>query len=210
MVLVPVDPARVVDTRLSQQGSGPLAAGTSGMRVFSVAQTQAGRAPVVPPGCYCHRLQLDRADPTTAGHVRVMPGDASELTSASAINYRIGETIANGLVVTLDNDRHIKVYVSTSADVIIDVLGYFVPAAPQVAPVARTNTSAVSGRFTPITPIRVYDARSDTAGALPGYADRLVSTAATQDGSTPVVPAGPVRWPTTSQRCHPDPADFFG
>ena len=41
--------------------------------------------------------------PAGAGHVRVMPGDAVALTSASAINFRPGETIANGLTAKIDS-----------------------------------------------------------------------------------------------------------
>ena len=181
MVFVPVAPSRVVDTRVSVGGAGPVVAGVSGMRVFSVASTQAGGVSVVPAGASAIVYNVTVPSPVSSGHLRVMPGDAAVVSSASAINFRAGETIANGLTVKVDAQRRIKVYASVSTDVIVDVVGYFVPA----------STPGVSGgRFTAVTPTRVYDSAADSAGLLGAHESRVVSVASTQDGVTPVVPAG--------------------
>jgi hypothetical protein len=116
-----------------------------------------------------------------------MPGDAVGLTSASVINFRPGETIANAASVKVAADRTVKVYASASVDVIIDVVGYFVPAA---AGVPASAGAGGGGLFTAVAPIRVYDAGVDPAGLLAGKADRVVSVASTQAGGVPVVPAG--------------------
>lgn len=184
MVFVAVDPARVADTRVSAGGAGPIPARTS--RVLSVASVQAGGAPVVPVGATAIAYNVTVPLPGQGGHLRVMPGDATELTDSSAINFRAGETIANGLTVKIDAQRRVAVYASVQADAIIDVVGYFVPSAGGGAPAAQYS----SGRFTAITPVRVYDSDVDREGALPGKTARLVSTATTQDGLRPVVPAG--------------------
>lgn len=197
MVFVPVDPARVADTRTQFGGAGPIVTETS--RVLSVAATQAGGVPVVPAGATAIVFNLTVPNPTAAGHLRVMPGDAATLTSASAINFRLGETIANGLTLKIDAQRRIAVYAAVTADVVVDVVGYFVPAVtPPAAPTAAgpagsgplVPASPAGSRFTALTPVRVYDAVSNPAGPLAGNSSRLVSTATAQDGTTPVVPTG--------------------
>lgn len=182
MVFTAVTPARVVDTRLSSGGAGPVLPGTTGMRTFSVAATQSGGTPVVPAGATAIAYNLTVPNPAAAGHARVMPADAATLTTASAINFRPGETIANGLATRIDAQRRVTVYTGSAADVVIDVVGYFAPAPSPPTP---------GGRFTAVTPVRVYATSADTvAGALAAGGDRVVSTATTQDGVTPVVPAG--------------------
>ena len=197
MVFVPVDPARVADTRTQFGGAGPIPVETT--RVLSVAATQAGGVPVVPAGATAIVFNLTVPNPAAGGHVRVMPGDAATLTTASAINFRPGETIANGLTVKIDAQRRIAVYAAVTADVIVDVVGYFVPAvSPSAAPAAAAPTESgpvvpatpAGSRFTAVTPVRVYDASLNPAGPLAGNSSRLVSTATAQDGRTPVVPTG--------------------
>ncbi|MDQ1250568.1 MAG: hypothetical protein QG597_4947, partial [Actinomycetota bacterium] len=192
-VFVPVDPARVADTRTAFGGGGPIPASTS--RVLSVAARQADGVPVVPAGAAAIVFNLTVPNPTAGGHVRVMPGDAATLTTSSAINFRPGETIANGLTVKIDAQRQIAVYAAVTADVVVDVVGYFVPVvAPNAAepegPAAVAPLTPLAGRFTAVTPVRVYDARSNPAGPLAGNSSRLVSTATAQDGTSPVVPSG--------------------
>lgn len=181
-VFVPVAPARVVDTRTASGGAGPVLPGDGGMRTFSVANAQAGGAPVVPAGATAIVYNLTVPNPRNAGHVRVMPGD-SPLVSVSAINFRSGETIANGLTAKIDAQRQIKMYSSAPADVIVDVVGYFVPT-------GQAQPDPAGGRFTAITPVRVYDADADPSGLLGPAQSRLVSVTTQQDGLTPVVPLG--------------------
>ena len=59
------------------------------MRVLSVATVQAGGAPAVPVGATAIVVNVTVPNPTSDGHVRIMPGDAA-LTSASAVNFRAG------------------------------------------------------------------------------------------------------------------------
>ena len=198
-VFVPVEPARVVDSRVAFGGEGPILAGSS--RVVSLAEPIGGGTPVVPAGAVAVAYNLTVPNAGGAGHVRVMPGDAVGLSSASAINFRAGETIANAATVKVAPDRTVKLYAGATVDVVIDVTGYFVPAAlpaaeneapevvapamPQVVP-----TDGVGSLFNAVPPVRVYDSAEDAAGPLAAKADRLVSVAATQDGGQPVVPAG--------------------
>ena len=178
MQFVPMTPARVADTRLAEGGAGPILPGEGGMRVLSVATVQAGGAPAVPVGATAIVVNVTVPNPTSDGHVRIMPGDAA-LTSASAVNFRAGESIANGLTAKIDAQRRVKVYTGAAADVVLDVVGYFVPA-----------TAPASGRFTPLVPVRVYDSVADPLGELPGTSDRQVSTATALSGGATAVPAG--------------------
>lgn len=179
-VFVPVAPARVIDTRTQSGGAGPVLPGDAGMRTFSVAAAQAGGAPVVPAGATAVLYNLTVPNPLGTGHIRIMPGDAP-LVSVSAINFRTGETIANGLTSKIDAQRQIKVYTSAPTDIIVDILGYFVPT-------GQAQPDPPGGRFTPMTPVRVYEAALDPSGLLAAGQSKLVSVTTTQDGLTPVVP----------------------
>lgn len=191
-VFTPVEPARVIDTRVGAGGAGPILGGQT--RTVSVA-TKIGGGQVVPPGAVAVAYNLTVPNPANAGHVRVMPGDASGLTSASAINFRAGETIANAASVKIDANRSVKMYAGATTDVIVDVVGYFVPAGASVAIGATGGAAAVQqavspGLFTAVTPVRVYDAAADASGSLPAGATRTVSIATALAGGATVVPAG--------------------
>lgn len=181
-VFVPVTPARVVDTRVTQGGAGALAVGE--VRTVSVAASTAG-APVVPAGATAVAYNLTVPGPPVPGHLRVMPGDAAT-TPASAINFRPGETIANASVVALDGGRRLAVMNSAGArvDAVIDVIGYFAP----VGSAAAGDPAA--GRFGALTPVRAYDSEADAAGALAPGTNRIITLSTTQNGATPVIPAG--------------------
>ncbi|MDQ1250473.1 MAG: hypothetical protein QG597_4852, partial [Actinomycetota bacterium] len=112
-----------------------------------------------------------------------MSGDATEVTPASAVNFRAGESIANALTVRIDTARQIKLYATVPADVVVDVVGYFVPA-------SGAGEAPAGGRFTAITPVRVYDAAADPAGPLPAREAAVVSVATDQRGAREVVPQG--------------------
>lgn len=184
-VFVPVAPSRVVDTRTASGGAGPIQPGEAGMRTLSVAATQPGGAAVVPPGAVAIACNITVPNPAFAGHVRVMPADAASLTRTSAVNFRAGESIANGVTVRVSAARQIKVYAPVPTDVVVDVVGYFVP-----GPGPGPGPGQAGGRFTPTVPIRVYDTAADLAGPLASGSDRLVRLDTTQDGGTAVVPVG--------------------
>ncbi len=181
-VFIPIDPVRVLDTRPMQGGDGPL--GSREARTISVANQIAwhgGASGVVPAGALAVAYNLTVPAGAWSGHMRVMPGDAP-LPAASAINFGANSTIANGLITRIDGQRRIKVYNAAGGptNALIDVVGYFMPAA----------AAPTGGRFTAVTPVRVYDAGA--APLAPG-ATRTVSVAnqlPSEGGATNVVPAG--------------------
>lgn len=183
-VFVPVDPSRVFDSRSAGVGgvAAPLGAGET--RLVSVGSVQGGGAVVVPSSAVAVAFNITVPSPSVGGHLRVMPGDVAS-TGASAVNFRPGETIANGLVTRVDAQQRIHIFNAAggAVEAVVDVVGYFVPAvsAPQ------------GGRLTAVTPIRVYDTAADAAGMLGVGATRSVSVAsqlAGLGGAGDVVPVG--------------------
>ena len=78
---------------------------------------------------------------------------------SSNINGQGGQVAANMSVVPIDTDGNVLVFSSVTADVIIDVIGFFDVAAAG---------EATAGRFTPVPPVRATDSRAP-AGASNRY-----------------------------------------
>jgi hypothetical protein len=133
-VYSPVDPCRIVDTRVSTVDPGPMLADTwRRFKVYGVVQGQNGGAPN-PPTCPAPKgepravhINVTALGGDQAGHLRVYPvGIATP--NASWVNFMPYENIANaGTVKTLSSAalREIEVYASKTAGVVIDVLGYY-------------------------------------------------------------------------------------
>ncbi|MDQ1245874.1 MAG: hypothetical protein QG597_241, partial [Actinomycetota bacterium] len=122
----PLTSARVLDTRLSQGGAGPILAGNDGVRIAYVSTTQNSWQPVVPAGAKAISYNLTVTGPSTGGHLRVWPSNAP-LVDASVLNWpAAGYTRSNGTMVAISDQRQVRVYLgSGKADAIIDVLGYY-------------------------------------------------------------------------------------
>jgi hypothetical protein len=128
---VPVTPTRVFDSRRALPG--PVALIQPGTpRVVSVADgrnltTGAVTEPnLVPVGTRAIAANVTVTGTTGPGWIAVAPGDAAAVT-ASSVNYNgAGQSVANGLSLTLDNARRVKIFCATSAThVVIDVSGYY-------------------------------------------------------------------------------------
>jgi len=117
-----VTPCRVVDTRnpVGPAGGGPLAAGA--VRTFPVA----GRCGI-PAWASAVSLNVTVTQPSTAGHLRLFPGETA-LPQVSTLNFAAGATRANNAVVKLGAGGDLSVFCmlgSGNAHVIVDVSGYF-------------------------------------------------------------------------------------
>lgn len=187
-VFFPINPVRVVDTREAAGGT-PIASGDT--RTFSVANQIAvagGAKDVVPVGAVAIAYNVTVPAGPASGHLRVMPGDTAS-SASSAINFRVNEAIANGLVVKVDSQRRIRIFNAAGLPVnaIVDVVGYFLPAAQ----------APTGGKFTPIVPTRVYDSEQDAgvdatapAGLLDPGETRTVDVLHSMKDGTQVVPTG--------------------
>ena len=139
---------RAFDSRDAGAATGPLRAGTS--RLVNLAAGQGA-----------HRAALVNITFITAssdGFVVAWQPRTSRPPSSN-INGQGGQVAANMSVVPIDTDGNVLVFSSVTADVIIDVIGFFDVAAAG---------EATAGRFTPVPPVRATDSRA-SAGASNRY-----------------------------------------
>ena len=139
-----LSPARLLDTRLSHQtmNTGSL---------IDLQITGAGGVPAT--GVAAVVLNVTATNTTTAGLLTLYPsGDARP--TASNVNWVAGWTIANRVIVKVGTGGKVSIYnAKGSADVVVDVNGYF------------TDATASGEFFTPLSPVRVLDTRV-TGGTL--------------------------------------------
>jgi hypothetical protein len=130
--LIPVNPARVYDSRLNMvpDANGPLA--TNSNRTVSIANardvtTGAVVGPLVPANATAIAYTLTVANTLGSGFVAVNPGGVTTI-SASTINWSgPGALLANTGVVKIDSTRTVTAIAGGggSTDFIIDVVGYY-------------------------------------------------------------------------------------
>jgi uncharacterized repeat protein (TIGR03803 family) len=135
--LVPVSPCRLVDTR---QTHNPILAGTS--RSFTVPQLGGCS---IPTSAAAYSLNVTVSPHGPLSYLTIWPtGEVQPY--ASIMNSTDGRIKANAAIVASGNDA-VSVYASNTADVILDIDGYF------ALPASRTF------QFYPLTPCRIVDTR---------------------------------------------------
>ena len=191
-VFVPIEPARVYDSRLAGPGGTPNPIpGNHGSRVMQVADAidivtgQVVQPNIVPAGATSVAFNLTATNTLDRGWFSITPGDAATY-AASTVNWPGGQdVIANGLTVKIAADRTVKVFngAGQPTDAVLDIVGYFMP------------PGATGDVFHELTPTRVYDSRiagpGGTPDPVPGGGNRVVSMANGIVPPTPdIVPAG--------------------
>ena len=118
-VLVPVVPVRVLDTR---QPASPLhAIGVGGVATLSLAD-------IVSPDATAALINLTVTNGTAASYLTVFP-TGGEMPLASSINWANSNPLANSTVIKLGTNKSFDIYNNTgTVDVVIDLVGYWVPA----------------------------------------------------------------------------------
>jgi hypothetical protein len=138
-----LDPTRVLDTRTDVGLAGTFQTGTP--RTFAVAG-EGG----VPSGAIAVAGNLTVTGQTQPGHVSLGPV-ADATPSTSSLNFPMGDTRANGVVVPLGAGGTLSgVFVSSAAgsvQLIFDVTGYF-------------GTGSSGAVFVPLNPARLLDSRT--------------------------------------------------
>ncbi len=168
---VSLNPDRLIDTRPNSgfEGSGQtLSAGsTTNFQITGVGDLpSAGVSAVV--------LEITVTDTSSnGGYLTVWPTGQTQ-PETSVVNWSQGETIANRVVVGVDqsssNYGQISVYNPFgTTDLVVDVEGYFT--AQSVSP---GSLDSQIGYFNPIVPFRVCDTRANTNNQCTG--DTLTST----------------------------------
>lgn len=139
---VAVAPTRILDTR--ESGNKPAAGSTTLLTVTGV--------PGVPAtGVVAVVLNLTATDATAPGFVTAWPA-GNERPTVSNLNVEFaGQTIPNLATVAVGVDGQVALFTQTGTHLIADIAGYYRPANHQTA-----------GRFTPVTPTRVFDSRTTT------------------------------------------------
>jgi hypothetical protein len=163
-LLSPVDPTRICDTRhvapevVANQCEG--AGGVAGSLAPDghIVVTVAGMAGV-PTTATSAVLNVTVAGPTAVGFLTAWP-DGAARPLASNLNWRPGQTVPNRVIVPLGPGGKIDIYNSQgTTDVIIDVNGFFSPAAGGAG-------------YRPYIPTRICDTRPVGPGdALNGCND---------------------------------------
>lgn len=160
--LVPIEPARLVDTR---EIGGRVAAG----QVLTV--TVAGRHGV-PGDATAAVLNVAVDDPSTAGYVTVYPcGEA--VPFAANLNFAAGRTVSNAVVADIGAGGAVCVFTTASTDIVVDVDAAYSP---------TLGTGALTG----VTPERVFDSRADRAPLTAGAVQQVAI------GGRSSIPAGSV------------------
>jgi hypothetical protein len=134
-------PTRLADTRQSACGCTRLDASTIRVQVVGRAGVPAATSAVA--------LSLTVTGTTGAGYATAWPS-GSAMPGTSSINWAAGQTRANGAILAVGAGGSVDVYVSSAAQVIVDVTGAFTTVAG----------SATAGRFNTLTPARLLDTRS--------------------------------------------------
>jgi hypothetical protein len=132
----PLPPARVVDTR---DGLG-----ASRLPAQAVTRVQIGGQGGVPSAAKAVLANATITAPSGAGFLTLWDCSPSR-PEVSTLNFTAGRTVANTATIPLDASGGLCVFTSVAADLVIDVGGYYAPAA--------------AGRYVPVSPQRVMDSR---------------------------------------------------
>ena len=133
----PLAPARIVDTRT------PL--GATRLNAGEVTRIQVTGGPAgVPATAKAVLTNTTVTGPTGAGFLTMWNCSASR-PEVSTLNFSMFQTVANTATVPLDANGGLCAFTSASADLVIDVGGYY--------------SATATGRYTPLAPTRLMDSR---------------------------------------------------
>lgn len=157
--VVAITPVRVLDTRDSVDVglAGPFVSAVGqDLTITGSIPTTGGTQVVVPLGATAVLLNVTAVAPQANGFISVRPADAPGAPATSSLNFSAGETVPNAVTVavpTAGPDAG-KIEITYDAlgtagprtDVLIDVVGYTVAAAPS-APTPLTAVVEQDGTF---------------------------------------------------------------
>jgi Cysteine-rich secretory protein family len=136
---VSVQPCRLADTRLS----------SGFVRLDSLTiQVPARGICGIPSNATSLALTLTVDRPDAAGYLTAWPADQARPT-VSNVNFEGSQIRANSSITRVDSSGNFRVFTSVRSQVVVDVVGAFVPA-----------SSSAAGRFVPRPSTRLFDSRS--------------------------------------------------
>ena len=152
--MVSVTPARIADSRLSQQIPGGVAA------MSAVTISVAGRGGVPVGGASAAALTVTAVSPVAYGHITVWPS-GHPMSATSNLNFQPGQNIAATVIAPIGADGKIQLYNGSPGVVylVVDVTGY-----------VAAGSATAPGAIVPLSPARIADSRSNEqiVGAVPG------------------------------------------
>jgi len=137
---VSVQPCRLADTRT---GGGYVRVDASTVQIATRGVCG------IPANATSVALTLTVDRPQAPGFLTAWPASQA-MPVVSNVNFGAGQIRANGSITRLDSSGAFRVYASVSANVIVDVVGAFVPA-----------SAAAAGRFVARPSTRIYDSRAE-------------------------------------------------
>ncbi len=155
----PVSPFRVVDTRVGATDPATYQGQTFSpgqARTFLMAGATGGTSIIPASGVGAVVINVTVTNTSSDGFVSVSPNPITSAPTFSDINFMANESIPNRVIVPLNANGTISVYVNKSADIIINVSGWFTSA----------TTGATGDRYFPVVPTRIADTRTNS-----GYQD---------------------------------------
>lgn len=155
-------PKRQIDTRTGLGGrngaitpASPLVVPVAGVS----AQLPDGSDITVPDDAAAVAVNVTVARAASSGFATVWPCGTDRPT-ASNVNFEAGNPTGNGVVAPVGPDGTICVYTSTTADVLVDLVGYFDGSTPDAATDDEIVAEQADPAFTAATPTRLIDTRN--------------------------------------------------
>lgn len=151
--MVPTPLTRIVDSReavgvaKAPENNEVLEIQVTG-EVDTVSGSTKAKKVVVPAGAAAVVLNMTAVEAKSAGYFTAWENGQSR-PSTSNINFMQGDIVANGAVVPLDSNGKISVFARGSADILLDIAGYY-----------RADT------YSAATPSRYFDSRLTEGGAV--------------------------------------------
>ena len=160
---VAVAPERVLDTRTGVGLSGPFESLVPReLKVTGEVTTATGTQVVVPEGATAVSLNVTAVLPTAAGFVSVRPGDAVGPASTSSLNFEAGQVVSNAVTVQVPTSGSAAGRIEITfdafgvpgaeANVLADVVGYFVIGGEAVGPAGPPGPQGPQGPAGPQGP----------------------------------------------------------
>lgn len=156
----PISPQRILDTRSGLGLVGDFESKSPrNLNVTGQVVTENGNMIVVPTGSTGVTLNVTVVNPTADGYLSVRPAGSSGIPSTSNLNFVAGSVTPNSVTVALPSSGAVEVYFDAygatgpTADVLIDVMGYFEQSAGGAqGPVGPAGPAGATGSQGPIGP----------------------------------------------------------
>src|SRR3954451_18737943 len=160
--LAPLAPARIVDTR---EGSG-----ASRLVGGAITRLQVTGHGGVPSDAKAVLANVTVTAPTGGGFLTAW-NCSSTRPDVSTLNFSTNGTVANAATIPLDSGGGLCAFSNVDADLIIDVGGYY--------------SASASGRYMPISPVRLMDSRVGVGAPSRLAAGQVVELQAVGVGGLP-------------------------